>query len=275
MKMRQCVLAAYTAGILVFGAACNSQVKPPSKAEHNNSSSEYKIEYGKYYKDAEGKTGDELKAALHDTIDDHTQLSYSQCWEALKEIDEDPQNSENVIEIYKGESISKEKNKNGKDDWNREHIWAKSHGNFGTRKGAGTDLHNLRPADVSVNSSRGNLDFDNGGKLHKEAVECKYDRDSWEPRNEVKGDIARTLFYMAVRYEGGDEAADLELLDKVNSEGGSKKPLHGKLSTLLKWHKDDPVDDYERRRNNIIYEKYQHNRNPFIDKPEWAALIWK
>ena len=78
-------------------------------------------------------------------------------------------------------------NGSGVDNWNREHVWAKSHGNFGTTAGAGTDLHHLRATDVSVNSSRGNLDFDNGGVNHSEATECKYDSDSWEPRDSVKG----------------------------------------------------------------------------------------
>jgi len=224
-----------------------------------------------YYNNAIGKTGLELKKELHNIIDDHTKLSYSAVWEALRDTDEDPNNKNNVILLYTGRSQGKLTNGSGVDNWNREHVWAKSHGDFGTTAGAGTDLHHLRATDVSVNSSRGNLDFDNGGVNHSEATECKYDSDSWEPRDSVKGDIARMLFYMAVRYEGDNGEIDLELNEKVNN---NKDPYMGKLSVLLKWNEQDPVDDLERKRNEVIFTKYQHNRNPFIDHPEWVNKIW-
>ncbi|MFI8706814.1 endonuclease I family protein [Bacillus sp. NPDC077411] len=225
-----------------------------------------------YYNSMKGKTGLELKKELHNIIDNHTKISYSAVWEALRDTDEDPNNKNNVLLLYTGRSQGKFTNGSGVDNWNREHVWAKSHGEFGTAAGPGTDLHHLRATDVSVNSSRGNLDFDNGGVNHPEATECKYDSDSWEPRDSVKGDIARMLFYMAVRYEGDNREVDLELNDKVNND---KAPYMGKLSVLLKWNEQDPVDDFERKRNEIIYTKYQHNRNPFIDHPEWANEIWK
>ncbi len=79
------------------------------------------------------------------------------------------------------------------------------------------------------------------------------------------------LFYMAVRYEGTDSYPDLELNDQVNN---GSAPYHGKLSVLLEWHEADPVDDFERHRNEVIYSQFQHNRNPFIDHPEWVAEIW-
>ncbi|RIW38485.1 ribonuclease [Bacillus salacetis] len=224
-----------------------------------------------YYEEASGKTGVELKKALHEIIDDHRMLTYAEVWTALRETDKDPDNPDNVILLYTGRSQSKLLNGGGADDWNREHVWAKSHGGFGTSKGAGTDLHHLRPTDTTVNSSRSNLDFDNGGSPHKEAKGNFYDNDSWEPRDEVKGDVARMLFYMAVRYEGDSGELDLELNDRV--ENGSN-PLHGKSSVLIDWHLKDPVDENERRRNEIIFEKYQGNRNPFIDHPEWAQMIW-
>lgn len=223
-----------------------------------------------YYMPASGKTGADLKSALHDIIKVQEKLTYDQVWEALKETDEDPANKNNVILLYTGRSQAKTSNGGGADDWNREHVWAKSHGDFGTTKGPGTDIHHLRPTDASVNSSRGNLDFDNGGSLHKECTECRYDGDSWEPPNRVKGDIARMIFYMAVRYEGEGEI-DLELADQVST---SPAPLHGKLSTLLEWNKLDPVDEFEQHRNEVIY-KWQKNRNPFIDHPDYADLIWK
>jgi len=225
-----------------------------------------------YYRTAAEKTGNSLKTELHNIIDHHTELSYSAVWEALKKTDEDPANANNVILLYAGRSQAKSTNGGGVDDWNREHVWAKSHGDFGTAMGPGTDLHHLRPTDVSVNSTRGNLDFDNGGTEHSEALGNYFDSDSWEPRDEVKGDVARMLFYMAVRYEGDvSDEPDLELNNTVNN---GTAPYHGKLSVLLQWNAQDPVDDRERRRNDIIYSDYQHNRNPFIDHPEWVNEIW-
>lgn len=225
-----------------------------------------------YYRTAAEKTGNSLKTELHNIIDHHTELSYSAVWEALKKTDEDLANANNVILLYTGRSQAKSTNGGGVDDWNREHVWAKSHGDFGTAMGPGTDLHHLRPTDVSVNSTRGNLDFDNGGTEHSEALGNYFDSDSWEPRDEVKGDVARMLFYMAVRYEGDvSDEPDLELNNTVNN---GTAPYHGKLSVLLQWNAQDPVDDRERRRNDIIYSDYQHNRNPFIDHPEWVNEIW-
>ncbi|WP_430883530.1 endonuclease I family protein [Fusibacter sp. JL216-2] len=224
-----------------------------------------------YYKSASGKTGQALKVALNDIIDNHEELSYKEVWDALKVIDEDPLNENNVILIYTGKSVPKSSNGTGRDDWNREHVWAKSHGDFGTRLGAGTDLHHIKPADVTVNSSRNNKNFDDSDGPHHEALLCRHDSDSFEPRDSVKGDVSRMIFYMAVRYEGEHGDPDLELVEYMNE---TKSPHHGKLSTLLLWHKEDPVSDFERRRNNLIYEKYQGNRNPFIDHPEWVEEIW-
>lgn len=227
----------------------------------------------KYYEKAAGKMGPELKQSLHDTIKGHTKLSYSQVWGGIQDTDEDPNNNNNVILLYSGVSSPKS-NKGGEvTQWNREHVWAKSRGQFGTSNGAGTDLHHLRATNVKVNSLRGHLDFDNGGSPVSGAPDCKKTDTTWEPRDEVKGDVARMLFYMAVRYEGDAQGEpDLEIVDKITPD--NKKGEIGKLSTLLQWHKQDPVDATEIRRNNIIYEKYQHNRNPFIDNPSWVDSIW-
>jgi uncharacterized protein len=225
---------------------------------------------GAYYQTAEGKTGNDLKLALHNIIKVQKKLSYAAVTDALKLTDEDPNNTNNVILLYTNRSQAKSTFGSGANDWNREHVWAKSHGNFGTSIGPGTDIHHLRPTDASVNSTRGHLDFDNGGKPQGECVGCFYDGDSFEPPDRVKGDVARMLMYMAVRYEGNGEL-DLELADQVNTY---PTPKHGKLSTLLQWHRQDPVDAFEARRNNRIQE-IQGNRNPFIDHPEWVELIWK
>ncbi len=230
-----------------------------------------------YYASAEGKSGDVLKTELHNIISNgQVVLSYSQVWDALKTTDEDPNNSNNVILLYTGWSYPKNINGGDAADWNREHTWAKSMGNFGTSNGPGTDIHHLRPTDVTVNSARGNLFFDEGGSEYVDgtrydsgsgATGCYRDGDSWEPRDEVKGDVARMLFYMATRYESED-GYDLELAEYSSTSG-----LHGKLSTLLKWHEEDPVDEWELTRNEKIYN-IQNNRNPFIDHPEYVELIW-
>ncbi|MBB4905804.1 endonuclease [Actinophytocola algeriensis] len=224
-----------------------------------------------YYRSALGLTGPALKAELHDIISTGARLSYDQVWDALKATDQDPANANNVILLYSGRSQSKTTNGGDANDWNREHVWAKSHGDFGTATGPGTDVHHLRPEDVSVNSARGNKDFDNGGSAVSEAPGSYTDADSFEPRNAVKGDVARMIFYMAVRYEGTDGFADLEM---NNSVANGSAPYMGRLSVLLAWHAQDPPDAFEQRRNQVIYDRFQHNRNPFVDHPEWARAIW-
>ncbi|WP_327000213.1 endonuclease [Dactylosporangium sp. NBC_01737] len=224
-----------------------------------------------YYAAAAGKTGTALRTALHTIIKVQSKITYDQVWDALKDTDQDPNNSSNVILLYSGRSQSKTTNGGGANDWNREHVWAKSHGDFGTATGPGTDVHHLRPEDVSVNAARGNKDFDLGGSAVSEAPGCLTDSDSFEPRAAVKGDVARMIMYMAIRYEGDDGWADLEI---NNSVGNGSAPRIGKLSVLLQWHQQDPPDAFEKRRNERIYAAWQHNRNPFIDHPEWAAAIW-
>lgn len=225
-----------------------------------------------YYADAMGKTGSALESSLHTIISSGvSKLTYDQVWNALKVTDRDPANASNVIEIYSGDSIAASNNGGGVDQWNREHVWAKSHGDFGTATGPGTDIHHLRPEDVTVNSARGNLDFDNGGTQNAEAPGNYADGDSWEPRDSVKGDVARMIFYMSVRYEGGDGWPDLEVNDLV---GNGTTPHIGKLSVLLQWNAQDPPDAFEMNRNDVIFEDYQFNRNPFIDHPEWPQAIW-
>ncbi|WCN01420.1 endonuclease I family protein [Streptomyces sp. M92] len=224
-----------------------------------------------YYKDAIGKTGDSLKSSLHTIISDQTKLSYSAVWDALKVTDQDPADSGNVILLYSGISRSKSLNGGGLGDWNREHVWAKSHGDFGTSTGPGTDIHHLRPEDVRVNGVRGNKDFDNGGSGFTDSGGSLTDSDSFEPRDAVKGDVARMIFYMAVRYEGGDGWADLEVNGSVDN---GSSPYIGRLDVLKQWNDEDPPDAFEEHRNQVIYDEYQHNRNPFVDHPEWVEAIW-
>lgn len=218
-------------------------------------------------------TGDDLKAQLHDMVDGHTELNYRELWDALAITDADPDNPGNVLLLYTGWSRSADLHGNDPSGWNREHVWSKSRGDFGTRPGAGTDLHMLRPADVTVNAARGNKAFDEGGTLYVDGdgpTRCRSDRDSWEPRPEVRGDVARAIFYMVVRYE--DAGLDLELTGDARGQG-DRAPVHGVASTLLRWHEEDPPDDAERRRNDRV-EKIQGNRNPFVDRPEFVGRVW-
>ena len=224
-----------------------------------------------YYASAVGRSGTALRSALHAIISDHTVLTYDRVWDALRDTDQDPSNSANVVLLYSQRSQSKTLNGGDPDDWNREHVWAKSHGDFGTVPGPGTDVHHLRPTDVSVNSARGNLDFDNGGSSVHQCSLCRADADSFEPPDAVKGDVARMVLYMAIRYEGGDGFANLEPNDSV---GNGSAPYLGRLSVLKAWSLADPPSTFEKRRNQVIYDSWQGNRNPFVDHPEWVASIW-
>lgn len=269
--MRQPATARWASRTLLTGAIAVALVTPlPSAGAAPTTGTAVTFDDA-YYQDALGKTGEPLKAALHAIIsEDSTTLTYSQVWDALKATDQAPDDPNSIVLLYSGESRDADANGGAVGDWNREHVWAKSHGGFGTSPGPGTDIHHLRPTDVQVNSARGNKDFDNGGTEVEGAPGNFTDDDSWEPRDEVKGDVARMVFYMAVRYEGGDGFPDLELNDQVDN---GSAPYLGKLPVLLSWHEADPPDAYETQRNEIIYD-YQNNRNPFIDHPEWAAEIW-
>jgi endonuclease I len=229
-----------------------------------------------YYDPAAGLSGSALKAALHNIIDNHTELSYAAVTNALKVTDQDTNNANNVICLYTGWSYPKSEYGTGSSQWNKEHTWSKSHGGFGDNPPEGTDLHHLRPCDASVNSAKSNRDFSKGTTPYVDGsgpTGCFTATDVWEPRAEDKGDVARMMFYMAVRYEGDNGETNLELVSYVNSSPDGQ-PNYGNLDTLLKWNLIDPVSNWERIRNNKIYSLYQGNRNPFIDHPEYVQMIW-
>ena len=223
-----------------------------------------------YYNGTDGKSGDELKAALHNIIKGHIPYSYFSTKYIFNVSDADPENPNNVIQVYSGFSHPNNDYGTSSLQINREHVWAKSHGNFADWYPMYSDVHNLKPAAAIVNQNRSNLDFGNGGVQNPVATGCYATDSSWEARDEVKGDVARIIFYMATRYEGENGEIDLTIVDHLNSY---PLPEMGKLSTLLQWNLQDPPDEFERNRNNVIYS-FQHNRNPFIDNPELAQLIW-
>ncbi len=239
-----------------------------------------------YYTTAQGLSGDSLKAELNNIISGHivfpyTSSSQMDCWDVLKQADKDPNNSINVVGLYSRFSMNGPLEYNSAQGWSREHVWAKSRGNFGTSTTEGTDLHNLFAEDVSTNSARNNRNFDTGdtryidnsgvynGSTDAFTSASKW---VWEPPDSLKGDVARVIFYMDVRYEGKNGELDLEVVDSLLSRT-DQSPLHGNASTLYHWHLIDSVSNSERRRNDTIY-KYQNNRNPFVDHPEYVRAIY-
>jgi endonuclease I len=228
-----------------------------------------------------GLTSNELRTELNSIIRDHFRYSYTPCvWEMIADTDQDPENPDNVIDLYTGRSIPllrRDCGYNDNDAWNREHVWAKSHGFPNDKQHGYTDINHLCAADKSVNGDRSNYDFKMGGNEHDECTGCSLDSAAatWEPPDRVKGRIARMLMYMEIRYNGNDESdggmPDLVLVD--TSTKGLKEPTIGYLPDLLDWHCKFPVSDTERIRNNKVHS-WQGNRNPFIDHPEYVESIW-
>ncbi|HUI07851.1 MAG TPA: endonuclease [Verrucomicrobiae bacterium] len=220
-----------------------------------------------YYVSTSNLTSSTLKSALHNIITNHTVISYDDAHAALTVLDQDPTNSANVILIYSGYSVPA----STWPSWNREHIWPES---FGTSSGTQhSDLFNLRACDQGVNSSRGNKYYDVSTppiSHYSGAPESSSDGDSWEPWGPDKGYVARASFYMTTRYNGTGGDANLQLADSPNSGAF----IFAKLSTLLDWNRRFPPSNYERTRNGVIYQTYQHNRNPFIDNPDFADMVF-
>ena len=251
-----------------------------------------------YYDGISGLTGDALKDALNSIISDHTEYPYTSTatdvWDILREADEDPDNPDNIIAFYTGLSIPKDCQDTiyppdfcdmeayGEEktvEWNREHVWSKSRGDFSDESelGAHTDTHHLVAAERVMNSTKNNRFFEDCHDGDDTNIVDRgygnYTCNEWEfePRDEVKGDVARMIFYMAVAYN--DAELDLEVVNDPDEDKDLKLPVYGDIDDLLRWHMEDPVSEKEIIRNQIIYT-YQGNRNPFIDHPELVALIW-
>lgn len=228
-----------------------------------------------YYADAVGKKGDELKDAIAQIItDDYEYISYGDLRYKINIADQDPENEDNVWLFYTELSVSGTWDSG--QSWNREHVWAKSRG-LGTTtnstKSLASDFHNLKAEDPDVNSSKSNRDFEtyvNEGD--DEDFAGTHGTYSYSPKKSARGDVARMMFYMQLRWS----ASDGLVLDD-NSENSpsydSSYKRQGRLSHLLQWHQLDPVDPFEVRRNNVVFQ-YQKNRNPFVDHPELADFIY-
>jgi len=234
-----------------------------------------------YYQDAYNESGEDLREALYDIIKVHTRLPYTSSstdtWDVLKVSDKDTTTTINVCLIYAGVSVNGPQEYNNGQGWNREHVWPQSLGSFNTSVGVGTDVHNLKPADGGLNSLRSNHEYDDlgstgsGVNYNGGATGNRINGSAglFEPRDKVKGDLARIILYMDLRYEGAGTEPDLVAREALTS-GGTTFAV---LSTLIAWHWADPVDSFELNRNNVIHTM-QGNRNPFIDHPELVDYIY-
>jgi endonuclease I len=218
-----------------------------------------------YYETLNNLSGEELESALYTLLNDtgtYVTTTYGDARYYLEEADAIIGDTSHLNLIYTytlSSDTLASATWDGGTTWNREHVWAKSL--FGTgsydptnsTRGIEADLHNLRAADYPTNSSRGN-------KLFSSLITMSgYGDDGngkWYPGDDYRGDVARIIFYMDIRWD----------TDTVISNIGT-------LETFIEWAELDPVDDFERNRNTVIYS-YQHNKNPFIDHPELVDLIY-
>jgi endonuclease I len=181
-----------------------------------------------------------------------TKLIYTQRHNFLYDADEDPTNTANVVLIYSGESRDEREwssslNSHTSQTFNTEHVYPQSF--LGDNDIAKADLHLLRVCDASINTSRSNLPFIEGSGGFQRTSST-----GWYPGDEWRGDVARIIFYVNLYYD--------EPISDV-----------GTLEVLLKWNAEDPVSAIEEQRNTVIFGA-QGNRNPFIDNPYLATLIW-
>ncbi|MGB0879321.1 MAG: endonuclease [Polaribacter sp.] len=216
-----------------------AQLTPPQELQTYYSNVDFNLTGIPLYNDLAAET-----IAKHINI-----LGYSERHNYLYDADKDLTNSDHVILMYNGESRDKREYLSGNNAYspqtfNTEHVYPQSL----IENTARGDLHHLRSCDVSINSSRGNNPFGSGSGSYGLV------NSSWYPGDEWKGDVARMIFYLNVRYN--EPFADI-----------------GSLALFLQWNIDDPVSDFERNRNEVIASA-QGNRNPFIDNPYIATVIW-
>ncbi|WDD96707.1 endonuclease [Thalassomonas actiniarum] len=285
----QISIQALCAGLLLPGLAVNAEVPQG------------------YYDMADNTNAQALRNSLHQIIDDHQRYPYSSTatdtWDILEQADQDPDNSAHVIDVYLNASYIK--HGAGNSDYNREHSWPKSYG-FPVDVSSNypyTDAHHLFIANDSYNTSRNDKPYDNctsgctekpteynnargGGAGESNWTGGSHTDGRWQTWNGRRGDVARALMYMAVRYEGGTHGItghdepdliltdDRSLMDASQTKANISVGYMGLKSVLLQWHKEDPVDAFEQRRNDVIYG-YQGNRNPFIDNPDYVTCVFE
>jgi len=263
-----------------------------------------------YYHSVDESSPQALASSLHSIVDDHQRFPYTataiDTWNVINAADQDPLNPDNIIDIYRNASYAKIAGGTGA--YNREHTWPKSYGfpNDRVSNYPFTDVHHLFASDAGYNSARGNSPYRRCDDTCSEKVTLatngrgggsgQYPGNSnwargtagdqaWQTWAGRQGDVARAMFYMAVRYDGGYHAQtghnepellltdDYSLIAASNTGQNEAVAYMGLLSDLLLWHQADPVDESERRRNDVVYS-FQGNRNPFIDNPDWAACVF-
>ncbi len=226
-------------------------------------------EYGAYYDDITATSGEALVNQLQTLVtgslgaNGEGNVTYGTVREILPISDLKIGETNKVWGIYDSSVM----NSRWGTGWDREHVWPQSRLNSSSnnsRSNIASDVHNLRACLSSTNNTRGNNYFVDGSGTNKTIGEGYY------PGDEHRGDVARILLFMAVRYKG--------ILTLVDTQRGANNTAEGTnlatLSVLLSWHQADAPDEFERQRNNVIHE-WQGNRNPFIDKPEYFEPVWE
>lgn len=264
-------------------------IDPPVTPPTNPNPGEYVIpvDLQGYYASIDFRqSGVVLKKQLADLVT-NTQirkLSYSpDVWGAIKATDYVPVTSGKPTQVYliyghpdkeasaEQQAYIRDMSKqnaggNGYDTWNREHVYTQDAGGFNIKvPGASTDAHNLRSADVGWNGRRANLKFIQGSGNSGLVSNGWYPGDTW------KGDVARMMMYMYIRY--GEQCSPSNI-----GYGSSTATPDNMIDLFLQWNAEDPVSDMERIRNTYHAQKNnqfaQGNRNPFIDNPDLANKIW-
>jgi len=250
-----------------------------------------------YYDDAGGLTGASLKTALHNIINEHTEVTYASIWWRFQYTDLKPNGK--IWDMYSDLPGSPPYEYTYGDDqcvdatapaenncYNREHSWPRSWYGPGGNEiyPMHSDLFHVYPTDAWVNELRSNFPYGkvnspvtttlNGGKLGPNSTPG-YSGTVFEPIDAYKGDLARTYFYMATRYEDLVAAWNTKSTQANAILDGTSFPAFKTwfLELLISWHDADPVSQKEIVRNYAVYSM-QGNRNPFIDEPGYVQMIW-
>lgn len=241
-----------------------------------------------YYDTAVGLSGTQLRTAIHTRIRGHTVIPYDHSSQfdtrqAVRVACLAPGSTTQVRCVYSTGSSFATMDLAAWPNWNREHCWPQSRGcNSGPQK---SDMHHIFACNASANTARGNKIYANGGTgpAHANAPLCTTTSTTWQVNLDHRGDIARAMLYLDLRYEGTNGERDLvlttnhTLIDSANNNmnnfPNNAVYYFGNLQTLIQWHNEDPVDDFERNRNNYVYSR-QNNRNPFIDHPQLVNLLY-